>query len=372
MTSKSDLVTFSHLRWDFVYQRPQHIISRFTDLYRVFYIEEPLLDDDEDGYTIQQSPSDVWIVTPHLYRGKDGSINQRMEHIIDLLFKSEEIRTYTTWYYTPMALEFTRHLKPELIVYDCMDELSAFKDAPKELIELESELMEKASLVFTGGQSLFNAKKHLHQHIHCFPSSIDKSHFFKARQMQEDMPDQFDIPYPRFGFFGVIDERLDLELIRELAAKKPEWQLILIGPIVKIDPELLPRAKNIHYLGMKKYEDLPAYISSWDVALMPFALNEHTRFISPTKTPEYLAAGKPVISTAIEDVVNSYGEMQIVHIARNTDDFIKYGELELLLNNTARAEMADKLLGTMSWDLTWFGMKTLLAEVTNNILLSKS
>ena len=207
-----------------------------------------------------------------------------------------------------MSLAFSDHLAPGLIVYDCMDELSAFRGAPPELVEREVELMCRANLVFTGGYSLYEAKRQRHDNAHPFPSSVDVEHFAAARRPQHDPDDQAEIPHPRLGFYGVIDERLDIALIEQVARMRPDWQIVLVGPVVKIDPAELPQRDNIHYLGGKTYDELPQYLSGWDVAIMPFALNESTRFISPTKTPEYLAGGCPVVSTPITDVVRTYGD----------------------------------------------------------------
>jgi UDP-galactopyranose mutase len=242
-----------------------------------------------------------------------------------------------------------------------MDELSAFKFAPPALKLLERELLNKADIVFTGGHSLYAAKKHQHHNIHAFPSSIDKKHFVKARHVKKDPADQTKIPHPRFGFYGVIDERFDIDLISAVANKRPDWQFVLIGPIVKIDPQTLPRNKNIHYLGSKSYNDLPLYLGGWDVAMVSFALNESTTFISPTKTPEYLAGGKPVISTRIRDVVETYGKTGLVHIVDNADEFIKVGAAEL--SKTSRKQWlqrVDDFLISDSWDLTVRRMRELI------------
>jgi glycosyltransferase involved in cell wall biosynthesis len=239
------------------------------------------------------------------------------------------VNRYFSWYYTPMALPFTEHLSPELVIYDCMDELSAFKFAPPQLTILEKELFKKADIVFTGGHSIYESKKNNHHNIFPFPSSIDKHHFGAARIQKNDPADQESIPHPRFGFFGVVDERFDIELLDQVAKAKPEWHFVILGPVVKIDPASLPHYDNIHYLGGKKYEELPAYIAGWDIATIPFAMNDSTKFISPTKTPEYLAAGKPVISTPIKDVVSPYGDNKLVHIVSNAKEFIAAAEKEL-------------------------------------------
>jgi glycosyltransferase involved in cell wall biosynthesis len=260
-----------------------------------------------------------------------------------------------------MALSFTEDFHPALIVYDCMDELSAFKFAPPELTQLEEEMFRKADLVFTGGQSLFEHKRNRHHNIYPLPSSIDKEHFARARHLDNDPGDQREIPHPRFGYYGVIDERFDAELIGKIAADRLGWHFIFIGPIVKIDPALLPQLSNIYYLGGKTYEELPSYVAGWDVALIPFARNESTRFISPTKTPEYLAAGKPVISTSIKDVVDPYGINGLVKIADTSDEFINAAE-SILTNGLGEKWLrnVDHFLAGNSWDKTWTSMLELI------------
>lgn len=358
-----DLIVFSHLRWNFVYQRPQHIISRFTDQYRVFYIEEPELTENEDDYRIKLYSNTI-VVTPQLNRHKEEDHAERQRELVLRLFREYNIEQYIFWYYAPMAFLFTNDFTPEAVVYDCMDELSAFKFAPPQLRQAEQDLLERADVVFTGGNSLYEAKKQKHSNIYCFPSSIDKTHFYKARLMQTDPADQQAIPHPRFGFFGVIDERFDTELVREVATQRPAWQFILLGPVVKIDEAVLPKLPNIYYLGMKSYDELPMYINSWDIAIMPFAINESTEFISPTKTPEYLAAGKPVISTRINDVVNPYGEKGLVHIIDNADEFIEKAIAEF--NNQqqqAWLNEVDEHLADMSWDNTWAAMNSQVQKI---------
>jgi glycosyltransferase involved in cell wall biosynthesis len=350
-----DLVCFSHLRWGFVFQRPNHLLSRFSKHQRVFFIEEPIFHDGDDKLQIENYNENLFVVTPHIKGGlAEDEVHNRQRKFIDKLFTNMNIDKYFSWYYTPMALPFTDHLTPDVVVYDCMDELSAFKFAPPQLAILEKELLKKADVVFTGGQSIYEAKKDTHHNIYPFPSSIDKHHFGKARKIKQDPEDQKHIPHPRFGFFGVIDERFDIELIDTVAKAKPEWQFILLGPIVKIDPESLPRYSNVHYLGGKKYEELPDYLAGWDIAMVAFAMNESTKFISPTKTPEYLAAGKPVISTPIRDVVRPYGDNKLVHIVSNANEFIKAAEKELGKKRKASwLKKVDDFLLYNSWDRSW-------------------
>jgi glycosyltransferase involved in cell wall biosynthesis len=361
-----DLICFSHLRWNFVYQRPQHLLSRFAKHQRVFFIEEPIFDAESDFYSVNKEGKSLWIITPHIQNNLSAEHRvQRQKLLVNLLMEDMQISKYLTWYYTPMALEFSRDLKPLLIIFDCMDELSAFKFAPSELKELEAELLSKADIVFTGGYSLFLSKKDKHPNLHYFPSSIDKEHFSQARKKTvADPPDQSNIPRPRLGFYGVLDERLDTDLVEAMAALKPKWHFIYIGPIVKIDPKSLPQRKNIHYLGSKNYNELPTYLAGWDIALMPFALNESTRFISPTKTPEYLAGGKPVISTPIVDVVEAYGNTGLVYIGETAEEFIS-AATHCLKHPEQQKEWlkdVDEELKGNSWDLTWKRMAERMEE----------
>jgi len=362
-----DLICFSHLPWNFVYQRPQHLLSRFAIDYRVFYIEEFTCNDTEDGYSLHESEEQVWIVKPHLKNDREDHVKARQRKILDRLFESEGISPNILWYYTPMSFLFSDHLRATITVYDCMDELSAFKFADPELKNAERLLFQRADIVFTGGNSLYEAKKHQHHNVHAFASSIDKDHFNKARKKLAEFPDQVNIPHPRLGFFGVIDERFDIDLIEQAANLKPDWHFILAGPVVKIDPEILPRRSNIHYLGSKSYKELPGYLSGWDIALIPFAINESTKYISPTKTPEYLAAGKPVISTPIMDVINPYGKNGLVHIVNNATELVERAALELDTGERKTwLAMVDDYLADISWDITWLRMHEMIKRALDN------
>ncbi|MBA3439216.1 MAG: glycosyltransferase family 1 protein [Pyrinomonadaceae bacterium] len=359
-----DLVCLSHLRWDFVYQRPQHLLSRCASERRVFFIEEPIFDAESPRLDSIQGTDNLTVIVPHLPAGLDEeAVDLALQKLVDTLFMEHAISEYVLWYYTPMATTWTSHLEPLVVVYDCMDELSAFRDAPRRMKQQEAELFDRANLVFTGGQSLYEAKRDQHPHVYAFPSSIDAAHFAHAREIKEDPVDQAKIPFPRLGFFGVIDERLDVELIVGVAEARPDWHIVMIGPVVKIDPASLPRSSNIHYLGSKSYAELPSYIARWDVALLPFALNESTRFISPTKTPEYLAAGRPVVSTSIRDVVRPYGQQRLVRIADTVTDFVAAVEAAMTEEDEGRIRRVDSFLAQNSWDRTWARMRQLIENV---------
>jgi len=339
-------------------------MTRFSKQGRVFYIEEPVLSEVE-WMECSQRESGMYVVVPHLRADTDSQkLSDKLAQMLSELMCVYDISTYYLWYYTPMAIPWTAHLNPIATVYDCMDELSAFRDAPADLKFKEQELFQRADLVFTGGYSLFDAKRSQHPNVYAFPSSIDVSHFAQARSITVDPDDQASIPRPRIGYCGVIDERMDLDLLDGIAQRRPDWQLVMIGPVAKISHSLLPQGDNIHYLGMKTYDELPGYMSGWDVAILPFAKNESTRFISPTKTPEYLAAGKPVISTAIPDVVHPYGMSGLVRIAETADDFVFAIEETLAAGSANNLQRVDDFLSQNSWSQTWGRMAELLEDAS--------
>lgn len=358
---RPDLICLSHLRWDFVWQRPQHLMSRFARDRRVFFVEEPIWEDTKPRLEVREGKGGVNVAIPHLPHGLSPEQAEAAQaELLREMLEEHEVAEYVLWYYTPMAIPFTAGLEPLGVVYDCMDELSLFRGAPRDLLDRESKLLAAADLVFTGGQSLYEAKRERHPRVHPFPSSIEAEHFRQAREACPDPDDQGALPRPRLGYFGVIDERIDLDLIASVADARPDWQIVMVGPVVKIDPESLPRRANLHYLGMKGYADLPLYLAGWDVALMPFAQNESTRFISPTKTPEYLAGGRPVVSTPIRDVVKPYGEEGMVEIADGPEEFVAAVERALSGYGEGWLERVDEFLSHGSWSRTWREMSDLI------------
>jgi glycosyltransferase involved in cell wall biosynthesis len=364
------LICFSHLRWNFVFQRPQHLMSRFAREMNVIYWEEPVDIGPKETAYLQVREADnaanVRIIVPHLPQGMPEVAREAaLKRLLDAHLASRH-GPLIAWYYTPMMLPFSKHFTPDVTVYDAMDELSKFKFAPEHLLSYEQELIDRADVVFTGGSSLYEAKKDRHASVHCFPSSVDRAHFAKARARQFDPADQEDLPRPRLGFYGVIDERFDTELLAKVAELRPNWSFVMLGPVVKISEEDLPKRHNIHYLGGKTYDQLPLYLSGWDVALMPFAMNESTQFISPTKTPEYLAGGRPVVSTPIKDVVRHYSALEGVKIASTPEAFVEACEqaLELARNpESGWLAEADLMLSASSWDTTQARMAGLIADV---------
>jgi len=362
----ADLVCLSHLRWDFVFQRPQHLMTRWAKHARVLFVEEPLVcEGRQPRLEIKPYDERLSVVVPRLPRAASPDNARRWQsELLEQLIATDGLHDYVLWYYTPMALPITRGLAPSAVVYDCMDQLSAFHGAPPELTLLERQLLDHADVVMAGGYSLSRAKQKIRCDVHLFPSSVDVAHFRIARQALRDPADQKSIPHLRLGFFGVIDERMDLGLVAGIAALRPDWHIVVLGPVAKINAATLPRASNIHYLGQKSYAELPRYIASWDVAIMPFARNESTRFISPTKTPEYLAAGCPVVSTSIADVVEPYGRLKLVHIADSPHEFVKQVERALEQDPVERRAEADVFLAGTSWDATFAKMAGLVDAAT--------
>jgi UDP-galactopyranose mutase len=359
------LIVFSHLRWGFVYQRPQQLLSRLASRFPVLFVEEPV-HGAEPPWLESASPCDgVEVVTPHTPIAATGFHDDQLALLRPLLaehLRRRGITDHLLWFYTPMALPLASQLQPRAIVYDCMDELSAFKDAPRQLRQRETALLKSAHLVLTGGPSLFQAKRSLHPNTHCLPSSVDAAHF-APRPPAPRGPDAA----PRLGFFGVIDERLDLSLLRSLAAARPQWQFEMAGPVVKIDAALLPRAPNIHWTGQQPYARLPQLMADWDVCLMPFAINEATRFISPTKTLEYMAGEKPIVSTPVQDVVSLHGDL--VRIAGNSAGFLAACEAALAETPAEREQRVAAMrvrVAQSSWDRTAARIASLLATELDN------
>lgn len=355
------LIVFSHLRWNFVYQRPQHLLSRLASRWRVIFIEEPVAGQAGQRMEFLAAADGVEVWRPHVTGDAPGFHDDHisvLQRLIGEAIRERKVGDYWVWFYTPMAVPLAAELSPRGMVYDCMDELTLFKNAPKQLVQRENVLFKEADLVFTGGPSLYNAKRHRHPSVHCFPSSVDAEHF---SGVSAEHPLQAGLARPRLGYCGVIDERINMDLVAALAQAHPEWQIVMVGPVVKIDPASLPRNANIHWLGQQSYKDLPAFICGWDVCLMPFALNEATRFISPTKMLEYMACGRPSASTSIKDVVEPYGHL--ISIADTPAAYV--AACEAILGRTGEQQAAHTLalaqaIARTSWDRTARAMAELI------------
>jgi UDP-galactopyranose mutase len=368
-----DLVCISHLRWDFVWQRPQHLLSRLSRKHRILFVEEPIASTDEttarlDIIAGQGAPNVTVIrliqpVQQGRWIGHGNPLTQQTySDLLNQYLKSEGYVKPCLWLYTPMASEFTDTIDHDLLIVDVMDQLSAFRGAPIELIEREQAVLRQADLVFTGGVSLYRDKLPFNPNTYLFPSGVEVEHYAPAarREAFERPTDLDGIQGPILGYFGVIDERMDLDLLAHLAQAQPDWQIVMLGPVVKIAHEDLPQAHNLHYLGMKKYEELPAYLAYFDVAMIPFAMNEATQYLSPTKTLEYMAAHKPVVSNPINDVIELYGE--VVRIAYSPEEFTQHVReaLASAADGKERKVKEQALLKKYRWDY--------IAEQMNNLI----
>lgn len=350
INNQYDMVVFCHLRWDFVYQRPQHLISRLAKTMKILLIEEPWHRPEQDGSRLTKITANLHVLQPNVHQ---------LEEIATVLPAYTNKDVTVGWFYSASFLPLLDYFSFETVIYDCMDELSLFKGAPQKLVEQEQRLMHKADIVFTGGKSLYESKVQHHDNVHCFPSSVDRDHFAHALNGIALPEDIASIAGPIVGYFGVIDERIDLALLNETALLKPELSFVMIGPLAKIGEHDLPRLHNIHYLGMKDYNELPGYLKAFSIAMMPFALNDATKYISPTKTLEYMAAGKPIISTAIHDVVRDYSEN--VSIISTSDEFSE--AIDMLLfkaGNVVDIVDYEEILEKTSWDATAEKMQSLL------------
>lgn len=367
MKSKRDIVILSHLRWNSVFQRPHHITIRLARDRKVLFVEEPVepdSDKQEGEGLINDININLSVLTPVLEKQSWEENIAVYKKLIREILRKDNYNDPVFWFYSPHFHGLIDLMEPELIVYDCMDELSAFKNASAHLPQYEKKVIGNASIVFTGGKSIFESKQKLHNNVHCFPSSVDSHHFARAYDSNTYIPaDIASLPQPIVGFYGVIDERIDLDLLERTAARNPNISFVMIGPVVKISKSDLPIRSNIHYLGSRSYHDLPNYLRAFDIAMMPFAINEATKYISPTKTLEFMAAKKPIISTPVFDVVRDYSE--VVYIVNNEDEFtkaIKYYLEEPLEAQLAREQRKAHIISATSWDSTVESMEKLIKE----------
>jgi glycosyltransferase involved in cell wall biosynthesis len=364
------LIVFSHLRWDFVYQRPQHLLSRLARHWRILYVEEPVFDAGDPWAEMRAPLTGVTVLRPHTPLTAPGFHDDQIPLLSKLVghaVEREKLGRYGVWLYTPMALPLLQKLQPHVLIYDCMDELSGFRHAPRQLVQRENALLKIANVVFTGGPSLHEARRHRHPSVHLFPSSVDRPHFARALDERITAPEVRAMPRPRLGYFGVIDERLDAALLGAVATLRPEWQLCMVGPTAKVDVAALPHPPNVHWLGQRSYAELPSFLAGWDVCMLPFAHNEATRYISPTKTLEYMAGGKAVVSTSVADVRGLYGEA--VRFADTPDAFVAAIDALLVEPAAQRAQRAaamQRLVAATSRADTAERMRALDAEASTH------
>lgn len=387
--SPTPTIVFSHLRWEFVTQRPQHIMTRLGQHGPVIFVEEPVegppVESSEEvkhsskalhskrakQARIFSGAKNVTVVQPY---AKWENYTTEVGSLVRQIIQEKKWKTPRLWFYSPMFVEMIDQVPHQQVIFDCMDELSAFLDAPQELIQNEQLLLSKSDIVFTGGRSLYESKRRFHNNAHCFPSSVDQKHFEQALSKKTTLPvDIAHIPGPIVGFYGVIDERLDLKLLSQLADLNPQVSFVVIGPVVKINHSDLPQQKNIHYLGGKDYSQLPSYLKAFDITMMPFALNESTKFISPTKTLEFMAAQKPIISTAIKDVAEVYPrEVAVVQNSLEFTAAIRSYLSESVSARKLRHKLQAEVIKKTSWDNTVKEMLSVMKKADHKLQLESN
>ncbi|MEJ7811406.1 MAG: glycosyltransferase [Gemmatimonadaceae bacterium] len=371
-TSHCPLIVHSHLRWDWVWQRPQQLLSRLATHAAVLFVEEPVFLDDVDApsFALSTPMPGVTRAIPQLPARLRDNADAALEAVRATLERAlvaepelvGRFRDPVQWFYTPMPAPVMLGAFGERgVVYDCMDELSKFRFAPKELLDREGMLLARADVVFTGGYKLYESKARHHDNVHFFGCGVDAAHFARARAAGTALPDDVaTLTHPVLGYFGVIDERLDYDLLRAVAEALPEAQLVMVGPMAKVDPRELPHAANVHWLGQRAYEQLPAYVKAFDVCLMPFALNEATEYINPTKTLEYMAAAKPIVSTAVADVIRNF--TPVVRVAGSTSEFIAAVRTALDSLDPERIAAGVEQAQRASWESIVGEMRRLIAD----------
>jgi len=337
-------------------------MSRFAQERRVYFFEEPIYDREFPSIEISEVEPNLMVCTPFIPKKEALRTEPYLRQMFDILERDEGVRHPVLWVYAPMMFRAAMDLDPELVVYDCMDEPTASLGAPSELGVRECELLRRADVVFAGGPSLYQRKRAVHGRVTNAPSSVDVTLFGRARELLPPPRDQPATERPRIGLSGVIDERVNLTLLDEVSRQRPSYDFVVIGPVANIDPSMLPSRPNLHFLGPKPYRELPAYLAGWDVAMMPFALNDSTRFHCPTKTLEYLAAGKQVVATAVHDVVNPYGILGVVRIA-DAATFPDSIDEALAADPHLHRVRCDAILERTSWDSTFHDMKAALQSL---------
>ena len=367
--SRHPLIVHSHLRWDFVWQRPQQLLSRFGSSRHVLYVEEPIFLDDVSMATLDVTNvgGRVHRVVPRLPSALRSSYDGAAELVRSLVAAlvgeggrlGGAFDNAVQWFYTPMPAPVMLGAFAEKgVVYDCMDELAQFRFAPPELAARERLLMTRSDVVFTGGRKLYESKARHHPNVHFFGCGVDAAHFSRARDPETAVPPELhDLPGPVLGYFGVVDERLDYALIDRLAERFEQGSLVFVGPLAKVDRAELPNRANIQWLGQRPYDALPSYVKGFDVCLMPFALNAATEFINPTKTLEYMAAGKPIVSTAVPDVVRNF--TPIVRVARSVDEFVD-GVSDAMVADPRRIEAGIARARESTWESIVASMDALI------------
>jgi glycosyltransferase involved in cell wall biosynthesis len=358
--SACPIIVHCHLCWDWVWQRPQQFVSRLSRRHKILFIEtigpDPqLLTPFARFRTDEQFPNVTLLRLqfPSWRWGDSDFVDCERRRLVKEFLggpAAGQFENPVQWFYDPMAASsFVGHMGEIATVYDCMDELSKFSEAPPEIIGREAGLLAMADVVFTGGRRLYENKRRMNSNCHFYGCGVDVEHFGKASGSETKIPEDIaSLPRPVLGYFGVVDERMDYELVAKLADANPNGSVVMVGPALKVDKVPLPRRHNLHWLGQRAYADLPAYAKAFDVCLMPFALNAATEFINPTKALEYMATGRPVVSSAVPDVVRNFGS--VIKVAGDHDEFITSCQRAIKQKDAAAIESGMRMASENSWE----------------------
>ena len=354
------IIVHSHLSWDWVWQRPQQFHSRLSKTHPILFVEGPIVSDQvtTSGVTLREISDYPNIVVLQMVmpaaRWADGAwVDAERRRLVHSVLEGPLGRTFENpvqWFYDPMAVtSFLGHMDEAAVVYDCMDELSKFKGAPPELVRRERELLNAADVVFAGGPKMARAKSRYHSNCYSYGCGVDIKHFGKARHAATQVPDDVaQFAGPVLGYIGVVDERVDYDLLAKLADHNADWTVAIVGPVAKVDSADFPKRDNLRFLGGRDYAELPRYAKAFDLCLMPFAKNEATEFINPTKALEYMATGTPIVSTDVEDVVLQFSA--VVKVAATHEEFVAHCEMSLAQPNARRIAAGMKMARNNSWE----------------------
>lgn len=354
--AQAPIVVFCHLSWDGVWQRPQQFLSRLAQTHPVLFVETYCSDVPAGKVRTAPAPRhpNITVLQMHLpaARWHEGAfIDAERRRLLRTFLRTDaRFAAPVLWFYDPMAVvAFAGHCGERAIVYDCMDELSQFRGAPRELAERERLLLGVADVVFCGGRKMRDKRLPFNRNCHFYGTGVDCAHFGAARTADLPVDPQIAaLPGKVLGYFGVIDERIDYELLANLADALPQCSVAMVGPTAKVNPADFPQRPNLHWLGRRDYADLPAITKGFAVCLMPFALNEATEYINPTKALEYMAAGRPIVSTALDEVRTNFGA--VCRIARSHHEFIAHCAQEADHPNRARIRRGLALTAQNTWE----------------------
>jgi glycosyltransferase involved in cell wall biosynthesis len=356
--SSLPIIAVCHLSWSWVWQRPQQFLSRLARTHPVLFVETYCSDVPQTDVRLStpEGHPNVTVCQMHLpaNRWSDGRyIDRERRRALQRTLAQElpgQFDDAILWFNDPMAVTaFAGHLDESLIVYDCMDELSQFKGAPPTLLEREQELLEVADVVFCGGRKMRDRRLRVNPNSHFYGTGVDCRHFGAALTPGLAIaPEIAELDGPVLGYFGVIDERIDYELLAALADADPHWHVVMVGPVTKVDPATFPQRPNLHWLGGRPYAELPALTKGFAVALMPFARNAATEYINPTKALEYMAAGRPVVSTALDEVKSNFGN--VARVARTPAEFIACCRREVAAPSRTRIARGLRLAADNTWE----------------------